>query len=65
LQVFKRRIKDIFGADFENIAKRTNLLIKEISGCSKGINSKVAKMTNRKITNTTIKGQVAEAYCNR
>lgn len=60
-------LKDIFGADFENIAKEQILLIKEISGHIEGINSKVAEMTNeRKIANTITNAQeMAEAYCNK
>jgi glutamine synthetase len=60
-------LKDIFGEDFENIAKEQIFLIKEISGHIEGINSKVAEMTNeRKIANNITNAQeMAEAYCNK
>jgi glutamine synthetase len=62
-----RGLKDIFGADFETIAKEQIILIKEISGHIEGINSKVEEMTNeRKIANSLTDGQeMAEAYCNK
>jgi glutamine synthetase len=60
-------LKDIFGSDFETIAKEQIILIKEISGHIEGINSKVEEMTNeRKIANGLTDGQeMAEAYCNK
>lgn len=62
-----RGLKDIFGPDFETIAKEQIILIKEISGHIEGINSKVEEMTNeRKIANSLTDGQeMAEAYCNK
>jgi glutamine synthetase len=62
-----RGLKDIFGPDFETIAKEQIILIKEISGHIEGINSKVEAMTNeRKIANGLTDGQeMAEAYCNK
>ena len=60
-------LKEIFGADFEKIAKEQIILIKEISGHIEGINSKVEAMTNeRKIANNLNDAQaMAEAYCNK
>ena len=59
-------LKDIFGADFENIAKEQIVLIKQISKHIEGINSNVVAMTNeRKKANTLTDAQeMAEAYCN-
>jgi glutamine synthetase len=59
-------LKDIFGADFETIAKEQIILIKDISRHIEGINSKVLEMTNeRKKANVLTDGQeMAEAYCN-
>ncbi len=59
-------LKDIFGAEFETIAKEQIILIKEISGHIEGINSKVEEMTNeRRAANTLTDAQaMAEAYCN-
>jgi glutamine synthetase len=58
-------LKDIFGADFETIAKEQIILIKDISRHIEGINSKVLAMTNeRKKANVMTDGQaMAEAYC--
>jgi len=58
-------IKDIFGADFETIAKEQINIIKSISKHIEGINSKVLEMTNeRKKANVLTDAQVmAEAYC--
>jgi glutamine synthetase len=58
-------LKDIFGADFETIAKEQIILIKDISRHIEGINSKVLEMTNeRKKANVLTDGQaMAEAYC--
>ncbi len=60
-------LKDIFGADFETIAKEQIVLIKEISGHIEGINSKVEEMTNerKKANNMTDAQEMAEAYCNK
>jgi glutamine synthetase len=62
-----RGLKDIFGADFETIAKEQINLIKEISGHIEGINSKVEEMTNerKKANNLTDGQEMAEAYCNK
>jgi glutamine synthetase len=59
-------LKDIFGADFETIAKEQIILIKDISRHIEVINSKVVEMTNeRKKANVLTDGQeMAEAYCN-
>ena len=59
-------LKDIFGDDFENIAKEQIVLIKQISKHIEGINSNVLAMTNeRKKANTMTNAQeMAEAYCN-
>jgi glutamine synthetase len=59
-------LKDIFGAEFETIAKEQIRLIKAISRHIEGINSKVVEMTNeRKKANVlTDAQQMAEAYCN-
>jgi glutamine synthetase len=58
-------LKDIFGADFEKIAKEQIILIKDISEHIEGINSKELEMTNeRKKANVMTDGQeMAEAYC--
>lgn len=58
-------LKDIFGSDFETIAKEQIIIIKEISGHIEGINSKVLAMTNeRKKANVMTDAQLmAEAYC--
>lgn len=60
-------LKDIFGTEFQSIAKEQITLIKEISGHIEGINSKVEEMTNeRKIANNMANAQeMAEAYCNK
>ena len=59
-------LKDIFGDDFENIAKEQIVLIKQISKHIEGINSNVLAMTNeRKKANTLTDAQeMAESYCN-
>jgi glutamine synthetase len=59
-------LKNIFGSDFESIAKEQIILIKEISGHIEGINSKVKEMTEeRKKANTlTDAHAMAEMYCN-
>ena len=58
-------LKDIFGSDFETIAKEQIRLIKNISKHIEGINSKVVEMTNeRKKANVMEDAQkMAEAYC--
>jgi glutamine synthetase len=59
-------LKDIFGSEFESIAKEQIILIKEISGHIEGINSKVEEMTEerKKANNLTDAHAMAEAYCN-
>jgi glutamine synthetase len=59
-------LKDIFGADFENIAKEQIAIIKQISKHIEGINAKVGEMTNeRKKANVMTNAQeMADAYCN-
>jgi glutamine synthetase len=60
-------LKEIFGSDFEKIAKEQIILIKEISSHIEGINSKVEAMTNerKKANNLTNAQEMAEAYCNK
>jgi glutamine synthetase len=60
-------LKEIFGSEFEKIAKEQIRLIKEISKHIEGINSKVEEMTNaRKKANTLSDAQeMAYAYCNK
>ncbi|HEX7870990.1 MAG TPA: glutamine synthetase type III, partial [Chryseobacterium sp.] len=60
-------LKEIFGKEFETIAKEQILLIKEISNHIEGINSKVAAMTNERRTanQLTDAQKMAEAYCNK
>jgi glutamine synthetase len=59
-------LKDIFGSEFESIAKEQIILIKEISGHIEGINSKVEEMTEerKKANNLNDAHAMAEAYCN-
>ncbi|HSD05994.1 glutamine synthetase III [Flavobacterium sp.] len=59
-------LKDIFGSEFESIAKEQIVLIKEISRHIEGINSKVEEMTEerKKANNLTDALAMAEAYCN-
>ncbi|MCG9791090.1 glutamine synthetase III family protein [Flavobacterium algicola] len=59
-------LKDIFGTEFEDIAKEQIRLIRNISKHIEGINSKVFEMTNeRKKANAMIDAQEkAESYCN-
>ena len=60
-------LKEIFGSEFEKIAKEQIRLIKEISIHIEGINSKVEEMTNaRKKANVLIDAhEMADAYCNK
>ena len=60
-------LKEIFGSEFEKIAKEQIRLIKEISKHIEGINSKVEEMINaRKKANTLSDAQeMAYAYCNK
>jgi glutamine synthetase len=60
-------LKEIFGKDFEQIAKEQILIIKEISGHIEGINTKVEKMIDERkdanaLTNTE---EMANAYCDK
>ncbi len=59
-------LKEIFGSEFQTIAKEQIILIKEISEHIEGINSKVEEMTNerKKANNLTNAQTMAEAYCN-
>ncbi|MFY7665696.1 glutamine synthetase III [Flavobacterium sp.] len=58
-------LKEIFGAEYENIAREQIALIKEISGHIAGINANVEQMTEaRKRANALTDAQaMAEAYC--
>lgn len=58
-------LKEIFGKEFEKIAKEQINIIKEISGHIEGINSKVEEMTDaRKKANSITQAQkMAESYC--
>ena len=60
-------LKEIFGKDFEKIAKEQISLIKEISEHIEGINTKVEKMTEeRKRANAlTSTEKMADAYCDK
>lgn len=60
-------LKEIFGKDFEKIAKEQIFLIKEISAHIEGINSNVEAMTEaRKKANALTDAQkMAEAYCDK
>ena len=62
-----RGLKEIFGKDFETIAKEQITLIKEISQHIEGINSNVEAMTEaRKAANLLTDAQeMAEMYCNK
>ncbi|GGD25669.1 glutamine synthetase III family protein [Flavobacterium orientale] len=62
-----RGLKEIFGKDFEKIAKEQISLIKEISEHIEGINLKVGKMTEeRKKANTLTNAEkMAAAYCDK
>ncbi len=62
-----RGLKEIFGKDFEKIAKEQIVLIKEISAHIEGINSKVEAMTEaRKKANVLADAQeMAEMYCDK
>lgn len=59
-------LKEIFGKEFETVAKEQIILIKEISGHIEGINSKVEEMTEerKKANNLSDAHAMAEAYCN-
>jgi glutamine synthetase len=62
-----RGLKEIFGSEFENIAKEQIHLIKQISKHIEGINSNVAEMiSTRKTANTiTDPQELAEMYCDK
>jgi glutamine synthetase len=62
-----RGLKEIFGTDFEKIAKEQISLIKEISAHIEGINSNVEAMTEaRKKANALTDAQkMAEMYCDK
>ncbi len=62
-----RGLKEIFGKDFEKIAKEQISLIKEISAHIEGINSNVEAMTEaRKKANILTDAQkMAEMYCDK
>jgi glutamine synthetase len=62
-----RGLKEIFGKDFEKIAKEQISLIKEISSHIEGINSNVEAMTEaRKKANALTDAQkMAESYCDK
>ncbi len=62
-----RGLKEIFGKDFEKIAKEQIVLIKEISSHIEGINTKVEAMTDarRKANALTDAQKMAEDYCNK
>lgn len=59
-------LKEIFGKDFEKIAKEQISLIKEISEHIEGINSKVEAMieSRKKANNLANAEKMAAAYCN-
>jgi glutamine synthetase len=62
-----RGLKDIFGKDFEKVAKEQISIIKEISAHIEGINSNVEAMTEaRKKANALTNAQkMAESYCDK
>ncbi|WP_298222984.1 glutamine synthetase III [Flavobacterium sp.] len=62
-----RGLKEIFGKDFEKIAKEQIVLIKEISSHIEGINTKVEEMTEarRKANALTDGAKMADAYCEK
>jgi glutamine synthetase len=60
-------LKEIFGKDFEKIAKEQISLIKEISSHIEGINKNVDLMTEerKKANNLTTAEKQADAYCEK
>ncbi|WP_293871904.1 glutamine synthetase III [Flavobacterium sp.] len=62
-----RGLKDIFGKDFEKVAKEQISIIKEISAHIEGINTNVEAMTEaRKTANALTDAQkMAEMYCDK
>ena len=61
-----RGLKEIFGTEYESLAKEQIAIIRQISGHIEGINSKVEAMTEaRKKANILVDAQkMAETYCN-
>lgn len=62
-----RGLKEIFGKDFEKIAKEQLVLIKEISSHIEAINTKVEAMTEarKKANALTDAHKMADAYCEK
>lgn len=60
-------LKEIFGKDFEKLAKEQMTLIKEISEHIEGINTKTEAMIEerKKANNLSSVEKMAEAYCNK
>lgn len=60
-------LKEIFGNDFEKVAKEQIALIKEISTHIEGINTNVDAMTEerKKANNLSSSEKMAEAYCDK
>jgi len=60
-------LKEIFGKDFEKVAKEQIGMIKEISEHIEGINTKVEKMTEerKKANALTSTEKMADAYCDK
>lgn len=60
-------LKEIFGKDFEKVAKEQIALIKEISTHIEGINTNVDAMTEerKKANNLSSSEKMAEAYCDK
>ncbi|NBL65249.1 glutamine synthetase type III [Flavobacterium sp. NST-5] len=60
-----RGLKEIFGKDYESIAKEQLILIKEISSHIEGINTKVEEMIQqrRHANKLTTAEEMAHAYC--
>lgn len=62
-----RGLKEIFGKDFEKVAKEQITMIKEISEHISGINTNVEKMIDerKKANNLTDMEKMAAAYCDK
>ena len=60
-------IKEIFGSEFENIAKEQIILIKKISKNIEGINRNVAEMIDQRKAANLIENQqeMAQTYCDK
>ncbi len=60
-------LKEIFGNDFEKVAKEQIAMIKQISGHIEGINTNVVKMIDerKKANNMTDIEKMAAAYCDK